>query len=181
MNDMKLGRSTASDTREKLSSQDVISLLNLEPLPGEGGFFHQTYKSSTRLDIPDIGNRAVSTAIYYLMTQKEFSALHRLKHDEVFHFYRGTPVEMLQIYPDGQYKIFILGNDVARQHMPQVIVPSGVWQGLRLLHSDRDDWALLGTTVAPGFEFADFELGDRASIADRFPDIRKLIEKFTRD
>src|SRR5207249_3960045 len=97
------------------------------------------------------GDRSVSTAIYYLLTPGTFSALHRLKSDEIFHFYAGSPVKMLQLHEDGRGEEIILGSDVLAGQQPQVLVRRGVWQGSYLLPGG--EFALLGCTVAPGFEY----------------------------
>ncbi|HTY09169.1 MAG TPA: cupin domain-containing protein, partial [Candidatus Edwardsbacteria bacterium] len=120
-------------------------MLNLKPLELEGGYFSETYRSRTRIPADRRGQRPCSTAIYYLLTPDTFSALHRLRSDEVFHFYAGDPVEMLLLRPGGQSEVLVLGNDLARRRRPQVIVPRGVWQGARLARGGQ--WALLGTTV----------------------------------
>src|SRR5581483_11176343 len=100
---------------------------------------------------------AAATAIYYLLTPDTVSAMHRLATDEIFHFYLGDPVEMLQLRPDGSHRVAILGPDLDAGQRPQIVVPRGVWQGARLVPGGR--FALLGTTVAPGFDYADYETG----------------------
>jgi predicted cupin superfamily sugar epimerase len=165
-----------------LTTREVIELLDLVPLTVEGGYFRETYRS--RLAIPAAalpqdygGERNVSTAIYYLLTPETFSAIHRVKSDEVFHFYAGDPVEMLQLWPDGTGRVVVIGNDLAAGHVPQLVVPGGVWQGARLLSGGQ--WALLGCTVAPGFDYADFESGDRADLVARYPAHRERIVALT--
>ncbi len=145
---------------------ELIRALDLRPLPDEGGLFRETYRS------------AHSTAIYYLVTPDQFSALHRVRGDEVFHFYLGDPVEMLQLHDDGRGTLVTLGTDLARGMRPQVVVPGGVWQGTRLRPGGA--FALLGTTMAPGFDPADFELGARATLVTRYPEFAVEIERFTR-
>src|SRR5262249_56808086 len=120
-------------------------------------------------------DRRASTAIYYLLTPGTFSALHRLQTDEVFHFYLGDPVRMLQLLPDGTGRTVVLGPDVlAGQHL-QVMVPRGVWQGSLL--EPGGEFALLGCTVAPGFEYVDYEHGDREGLIARYPQFAELIER----
>ena len=123
------------------------------------------------------GSRNACTAIYYLLTPNTFSELHRLATDEVFHFYTGTPVRMLQLFPDGRALEVVLGPDVLAGQQPQVIVPQGVWQGSLL--EPGGDFALLGCTVAPGFDYADYETGDRAALLAQYPQQRTLIERLT--
>lgn len=160
-----------------LTPQDVIRMLGLVPLPGEGGYFRETYRSA--LSLPGVAARELSTAIYYLLTRDSFSAIHRLPGDEVFHFYLGDPVEMLQLRPDGAAARLTIGTDLANGMRPQVIVPGGTWQGSRLLPGG--DFSLLGTTMAPGFDARDFELGDRAELLGRHPGHADLIRALTRE
>jgi uncharacterized protein len=120
----------------------------------------------------------LSTAIYYLLTPETFSALHRLRSDEVFHFYLGDPVEMLQLLPGGEGRLHVLGTDLAAGMRPQVVVPRDVWQGARLLPGGS--LALLGTTVAPGFDPADCESGKRDALVAAYPDFRERIVALTR-
>jgi predicted cupin superfamily sugar epimerase len=138
-----------------MTAAELIALLDLAPLPAEGGFYRETYRS------------AHSTAIYYLLTPECHSRLHRLTGDEVYHFYLGDPVEMLLLSPTGDGEVVLLGPDLVAGQRVQVVVPGGVWQGSRLLPGGA--WALLGTTMAPPFQFADFTMGDAASLAIRYP------------
>jgi predicted cupin superfamily sugar epimerase len=162
--------------------EDIIKKLDLKPLSGEGGYFKETYRSNIYVSI-NLGNdkkivsRNLQTAIYYFITPKDFSALHRLKSDEIFHFYAGDPVEMIQISEDGVMKKIIIGSDIMNNQLPQVVVPNGTWQGTRLLPGGK--WALLGTTVSPGFEFSDFELGNREELLKLFPQFTNEIILFT--
>lgn len=149
-----------------MTVSEIIAWLGLKPLPHEGGFFAETYRS------------AHSTAIYYLLTPNTFSALHRLKSDELFHFYLGDPVEMLQLWPDGSGRKITLGHNLAAGQHPQALVPAGVWQGARLLPGGA--FALLGTTVAPPFEWSSFELGAREQLAQIYPAYRDAIYRLTR-
>jgi predicted cupin superfamily sugar epimerase len=163
--------------------EELITLLNLTPHP-EGGYYRESYRSTERIPnnaLPSRyeGDRAYSTAIYYLLTSNTYSALHRLKTDEVYHFYLGDPVEMLQLLPDGRGSVIRLGDEVKSGMHLQVAVPSGVWQGSRLILGG--ECALLGTTVAPGFEFADFEIGRRSELLLSHPRFRDLIVALTRE
>jgi predicted cupin superfamily sugar epimerase len=155
---------------------DLIKALNLQPHPMEGGFFRETYRSDE--SISHCGqSRSLATAIYYLLTPTTFSALHRLPTDEIFHFYCGSPVEMLQLWPDGHWSILLLGTEVLAGHHPQVVVPGGVWQGSRLLPGG--EYALLGTTMAPGFDYADYEAGHREELIQLYPDCAERIRLLT--
>lgn len=166
-----------------MTAEEVIAYLQLDPHPVEGGFFRETYRSKASLPadvLPEHGQtRSISTAIYYLLTPATVSALHRLPGDEVFHFYLGDPVEMLQLWPDGSTKTIILGNDLSKGHVPQLVVPGGVWQGSHLLPGGR--YALLGATMAPGFDYTDYVSGLRDELTPRYPAVRELIAKLTSD
>jgi predicted cupin superfamily sugar epimerase len=156
----------------------IIAALGLVPHPKEGGWFREIYRAAETLPEHALGGRyagprAVSTAIYYLLTPMTFSALHRLAGDEVFHFYAGDPVEQLRLYADGSGEIVTIGNNLASGHRPQVLVPRGVWQGARLAPGGR--YALLGCTVAPGFDYADYESGNRAALAADYPGFTEQI------
>lgn len=167
-----------------LIADQIVALLGLVPLPGEGGLFRQTYRAAETIPAVALparygSPRRFATAIYYLLTDDpdSFSALHRLKTDEVYHFYLGDPVEMLQLWPDGSIKTIALGNDLGAGQHVQCIVPAGVWQGSRLCPGGQ--FALLGATVAPGFDYADYEGGERASLLVDFPDAAAWIRKLT--
>ncbi len=165
-----------------LTGDQIKSLLNLAPHPAEGGFFAETYRADEGIPTAALpsryrGERVFGTAIYYLLTPETFSAMHRLASDEIFHFYLGDPVEMLHLYPDGSGKVVTLGPDLAQGMRPQVVVPRDVWQGSRPVPGGR--FALLGTTVAPGFEFADYEHARRDDLLSSYPTFRDLIVSLT--
>jgi predicted cupin superfamily sugar epimerase len=122
------------------------------------------------------GQRCASTAIYYLLTPGTFSEMHRLPTDEVFHFYLGDPVEMLQLHPDGRGEVIRIGNNLAAGEWPQVLAPGDVWQGSRLVGGRL---ALLGTTVAPGFEYADYTSGRRDELTATYPEFADMITALT--
>ncbi|MBY9007699.1 MAG: cupin domain-containing protein [Candidatus Lokiarchaeota archaeon] len=162
--------------------QEIITKLKLIPHPKEGGFFFETYRSSEIIKkqaLPERynDNRCIGTAIYYLLTNSTFSEMHRLGSDEIFHFYLGDPVEMLQLYPDGSSKIVILGNKILENMKVQTIVPRNVWQGAKLIN--EGEYALLGTTVAPGFEYIDYEQGNREELISKYPKYKNLITLLT--
>lgn len=165
------------------SAQRLKELLRLEPHPREGGWFRQTYASGERFpqdSLPKryIGDRSAGTAIYYLLTPDTFSEIHRLASDEVFHFYLGDPVEMLQLKPNGQGEIVRMGSDIEGGTMPQLLVPQSVWQGSRLIAGG--EVALLGCTVSPGFDYADYEQGTREELTAAYPAFTEMIRKLTR-
>ena len=166
-----------------MTANEIKALLNLEPHPREGGWFRQTWR--TEEEIPHAAlparypaARAAGTCIYYLLAPGTFSEMHRLASDEIFHFYYGDPVEMLQLLPDGTGKTVILGSDLSRGQNPQLIVPKNIWQGSRLLPGGQV--ALLGCTVSPGFDYADYETGHRAELIRDYPKFAELIELLTR-
>jgi predicted cupin superfamily sugar epimerase len=158
---------------------EIRKRLGLQPLPAEGGYFRETYRSALPLYSLAGGERSAATAIYYLLAPGAFSALHRLPGDEVFHFYLGDPVEMLQLLPDGSFRTVVIGSDLVAGMEPQWVVPGGVWQGCRLREGGR--LALMGTTMSPGFDPADFEPGVRASLLAEYPGARDAILKLTRE
>lgn len=127
---------------------------------------------------PDGASRAWSTAMYYLLTSDTFSAMHRLKADEVYHFYLGDPIEMLNLHSDGTEEVIRLGGDIISGALVQHTVAAGVWQGSRLV--DGGEFALLGTTVSPGFEFSDFEEATKDDLCAKYPGSAQLIGKLTR-
>lgn len=156
------------------TADELIAALNLQKHPLEGGYFRETYRSVENIDRPP-GARSLGTAIYYLVTPTSISALHRLPTDEIFHFYLGDPVRMLQLWPDGSSRTVILGSDILAGHQPQLVVPGGVWQGSHLIEGGR--FALLGTTMAPGFDYADYEAGRRDELIAAYPDCADLIRR----
>src|SRR5262245_32308762 len=121
-----------------MTADEVKRRFGLEPLAHEGGFFRRTYESAGKFSPRGHkGERHYSTAIYYLVTPESFSSLHRVPQDELFHFYAGDPVEMLQITETGEKKLIVIGNDLSRGHEPQCVAPGGVWQGTRLISGGR--------------------------------------------
>jgi len=124
------------------------------------------------------GNRPMSTAIYYLLEPGTFSEMHVLASDEVFHFYLGDPVKMLQLLPDGSSAVFTLGPDLAAGQHVQLVVPAGAWQGTRLIGEGKV--ALLGCTVTPGFDFADYRSASAEELIGKWPAQAERIEALTR-
>jgi hypothetical protein len=167
-----------------LTAERVIALLGLEPLPLEGGHFRETYRAEEDFApgcLPPryTGVRPHGSAIYYLLREDTCSALHRLRSDEVYHFYLGQSVEMLLLYPDERDETLILGPDLETEQRVQAVAPRGVWQGSRLAHPTPGGFALLGTTMAPAYDAADFELGDRAALLAAYPRRAELIRALT--
>ena len=149
----------------------------------EGGYYRETYRSSVTIAHEALppefaGARPVATAIYFLLAEEDFSALHRLKSDEMWHFYAGDALEVHVISPEGQHSMLRLGADPRGEEVLQAVVQAGSWFGSRL--RAPNSYALVGCTVAPGFDFSDFELGARAELIRRYPQHRELILQLTR-
>lgn len=168
-----------------LTAQQIIDFLKLEALPVEGGLFRQNWRSSELIPasaLPEryMGEKPFGTAIYALLTDEtnSFSAMHKLPTDEVYHFYLGDPIEMLQLHPDGSSKRVILGQDLLNGQHVQYVARRNIWQGFRLIPGGA--WALIGTTMAPGFTVTDFILGERQELLARFPTEQELICALTR-
>jgi predicted cupin superfamily sugar epimerase len=167
-----------------MTAEDVKKLLGLQPHPREGGWYVRTYEAAELVaaaafaDGRYAGARRTGTAIYYLLEPETFSEMHRLQSDEVFHFYAGDAVEMLQLREGRRGATIVIGNDLLRGQRPQAVVERGVWQGSRLVKGGR--WALLGCTVSPGFEFEDYETGERAELSAGWPEFAEEITALTR-
>jgi uncharacterized protein len=159
-----------------------IRKLELEPHP-EGGYYRQTYRADLVLPEESLppnftGPRSVSTAIYFLLDAENFSAFHRLRSDELWHFYAGGALLVHVIEADGHYFKIQLGNDPEGGDVLQSIVKAGCWFASKV--KDGKSFALVGCTVAPGFDFEDFELAEREELARSYPQHRELIERLTR-
>jgi predicted cupin superfamily sugar epimerase len=160
-----------------MTAAEIKELLKLEAHPVEGGYFRRTYTSANTVETP-AGERAMGSAIYYLLEPGTFSEMHVLTSDELFHFYLGDPVEMLQLWPDGKSRIVILGPDLATGQQVQHLVPAGVWQGTRLIGDGQV--ALLGCSVVPGFDFADYVSGSYVELVAKWPDESLRMRALTR-
>jgi predicted cupin superfamily sugar epimerase len=164
-----------------VEAQYWIDRLGLQPHP-EGGYYRETYRSSQRLLgcclFQHEGSRVAATAIYFLLPGEQFSALHRLRSDEIWHFYAGSPLTIHVIDPQGNLSQLKLGKDIENGESFQVVVPAGCWFGATV--DEPDGYTLVGCTVAPGFEFEDFELGSRQQLIEQYPQHRELIERLTR-
>ncbi len=165
-----------------LTAQQVKDLLKLEPLAVEGGFFSEVYRSAHQLTNGGLpqgysGPRPLATSIYYLLTPDTFSAMHKLPGDEVYHFYLGDPVEMLNLKADGTAEAILIGPDIAAGMRLQHAVPGGTWQGSRLAPGGK--FALMGTTMSPGFAFEDYHSGKRDELSAAYPAYAPLISMLT--
>ena len=170
----------------RINADVLIRELGLEPLPVEGGHFRQTYKSHETVSIAQDGQdkpflKPRSTAILYLLSADpdSFSAIHKLPADEIYHFYLGDPVELLLLRQDGTSEIVTLGHDVPNGQQIQFTVPAGAWQGSRLVPGG--DFALMGTTMTPGFINEDYLPGEGEALARQYPDRAGLIASLTRE
>lgn len=152
------------------SARAVIDAFELQPLAGEGGYFRQTWRSAT------------ASVIFFLLTDHDFSALHRLMQDELWLFHAGDPVEQVQLSGAGPARVTRMGPDVLAGDRPQVVVPAGTWQGAALDRSQsrREGFALLSCIVSPPWDERDFTLGGRADLIQQFPDEAELIRRLTR-
>ncbi len=164
----------------KIQAGDIIRRLNLKPLPEEGGYYSETYRSKHRLAADSLaagfeGSHSLATTIFYLITSESFSRMHRLPSDEVWHFYLGDPAEQLLLFPDGTGKVVTLGNDITKGELLQSVVPALAWQGTIL--KPGGSFALFGTTVTPGFEFADYQPGSRDQLRENYQDFEAEIIK----
>jgi len=168
-----------------LSALRLIELLQLEPLPVEGGHFRQTWVAADGIPAGALPARygrskPAGTAIYYLLTDDpdSFSALHRLPTDEVYHFYLGDPVEQWLLHEEGTVERIVLGPDVEAGQRVQHVAPRTAWQGSRLVAGGR--FALLGTTMAPGFDPGDYDAGEREALLASYPHAAQVIRALTR-
>lgn len=160
-----------------------VRRLKLEPHP-EGGYYRQTYRSDeiiSQAALPEgfTGPRAASTAIYFLLEGENFSAFHRLRSDEIWHFYTGSPLVVHVIDSAGRSSPIPLGSDPEAGQVFQAVVRAGSWFASHV--ADWKGWALVGCTVAPGFDFEDFEIATQKKLVDEYPQHRELIRKLTRD
>lgn len=155
-----------------LSADELVARLGLKPHP-EGGFYKETYRSTETLVLPR-GRRSVCTAILYLLPEGGFSALHRIKSDELWFHHAGGDMVVAELAPDGTLRETVLGPGKEPQH----VVPAGAWFGA---YAPRGSgFSLVSCTVSPGFDFADFEMGSRADLLKAFPSRRAVVEKLTR-
>jgi predicted cupin superfamily sugar epimerase len=149
----------------------------------EGGYYAETYRSAENIPkegLPDrfAGSRSHSTAIYFLLQSVDFSGFHRIKSDEMWHFYAGQALEIFVIFPDtGQLEIIRLGADPDKDEVFQAVVPAGTWFGSR--PASGSSYCLVGCTVAPGFDFEDFEMADRNALLEAFPAHSQVIHELT--
>ena len=159
----------------------IIDRLQLQPHP-EGGYFRETYRSTGTIPKEILGKdytsmRNYSTGIYFLITSESFSAFHKIRQDEMWHFYQGSAMILHMISPEGKYSSVHIGNDLDADEVPQFTVPGGYWFASEVLK--KASFSLLGCTVAPGFDFEDFEMPSRKELEHLFPQHKEVITKLT--
>jgi predicted cupin superfamily sugar epimerase len=163
-------------------AKTCIQTLQLQPHP-EGGFYKETYRSELLVEVAGSAagallRRSVSTAIYFLLEQGNFSAFHKIGADEMWHFYAGQALEVLELFEGGELRCTRLGPDFSQAELPQHVVRANTWFASRVAAGGA--YALVGCTVAPGFDFADFCLADRATLQAGFPLHSAVIASLTR-
>ncbi len=159
----------------------IIKEFDLKPHP-EGGYFKETYRSIGKINEDSLasnyrGKRNYSTCIYYLLKSNSFSSFHRIKQDEIWHFYDGSPLRLYILTETGELSQFILGRDFMNGQRPQLIVPGNHWFAASVIN--ENDFSLVGCTVSPGFNFMDFELANRKELISQFPQHQKIITELT--
>lgn len=155
-----------------------VERLELEPHP-EGGFFKETYRSSLSTEFTGFSSeRNVSTGIYFLLTAGNFSAFHRIKSDEMWHFYAGDGLSIFVIHENGKAEEIKLGLDLEKGEVPQAVVPANCWFASKV--KEGGAYGLVGCTVAPGFDFRDFEMAMRTQLISEFPQHTNIVKALTR-
>jgi predicted cupin superfamily sugar epimerase len=163
------------------TAEDIIYRYGLQPHP-EGGYFKETYRSDEKIKKEALGesysgDRNCSTCIYFLLTSDKFSAFHRIKQDEIWHFYEGAPLRIHMITEDGEYSEVVVGRYLEAGEEPQYVVKGGVWFAVEVL--EDNSFSFVGCTVSPGFDFQDFEMPTRQFLLDKFPKLEHIITSFT--
>ena len=164
-----------------MTAKDIINQFDLTEHP-EGGFYKETYRSKSKISNENlasnfVGDRNVSTCIYFLLTPEKFSAFHKINQDEIWHFYKGTTLKLHMISPTGEYSFVLIGNDLANNEQPQFVVPATYWFAAEVIQ--ENSYAFTGCTVAPGFDFRDFVLPERKELTVLFPQHKDIITKLT--
>ena len=164
-----------------MTAKDLIKKFDLIEHP-EGGFYKETYRSNSVINNKNltsnfIGDRNVSTCIYFLLTSDKFSAFHKINQDEIWHFYKGTTLKLHMISPKGVYSYVLIGNNIINNELPQFVVPANYWFAAEIIK--EKSYAFTGCTVAPGFDFKDFVLPKRKELIKLFPKHSEIIIKLT--
>ncbi len=163
-------------------AEEYINRLQLSPHP-EGGYYKEIYRAGEIYQAEHLPgrytkSRVFSTSIYFMLEGSQVSNLHRLKSDEIWHFYDGSGVIIYGIAEDGRITEILLGNNIDNGELPQAVIREGTWFCAEV--ADKSSYSLIGCTVSPGFEFEDFELGEREKLLKQFPAHEKIIKKFTK-
>nr|WP_299384097.1 cupin domain-containing protein [Allomuricauda sp.] len=164
------------------TAEVIIDKFDLKPHP-EGGFFKEVYRSKGQIAaeaLPDQYGTArnYTTSIYFLLTSDTFSAFHKIKQDEIWHFYSGSPLMLYVISEEGELSEHSIGNDFGKGQVPQFVVPGNHWFAAKTIHPD--DYSFVGCTVSPGFDFKDFVLPERRKLLEKFPEHSDIIKSLTR-
>jgi predicted cupin superfamily sugar epimerase len=164
------------------TAEKIVTNLNLKPHP-EGGFFRETYRSEGHIDDKNLlkkynSVRSYSTCIYFMLTSDHFSAFHRIRQDEIWHFYNGSTLILHMINHEGEYLSQKIGINIENNEVPQFVVPGGFWFAAEVLGNDA--YSLIGCTVSPGFDFNDFELKGQDELIEIFPNHEPVIKRLTR-
>jgi uncharacterized protein len=166
---------------KNLTSKSLIDKFKLKAHP-EGGYFYENYRSKGKISSSNLwegaGNfRNYSTAIYFLLENEQFSAFHKIKQDEMWHFYAGTTLLLHMINKKGSYELVKIGNNIDKDSFFQYVVPAGTWFASEV--EDKNSFSFCGCTVSPGFEFKDFEMPSRKKLLSKFPKQQKIISRLT--
>ncbi|MDP2038984.1 MAG: cupin domain-containing protein [Ignavibacteria bacterium] len=161
----------------------IAERLSLQPHP-EGGYFKEVYRAEDKIEMVALpkrfsGDRNVCTSIYFILAGNDKSHFHKIKSDEIWHFYSGSVLFLHQIDINGNYSRIKIGNDIVAGETPQAIIPHGNWFAAEV--EDKNSFALVGCTVSPGFDFADFELAKQKDLCGKFPQHSDLIKRFTKE
>lgn len=159
--------------------KNLVDQLELQPHP-EGGYFSEIYRNESLIHTKDgkfPDSRNICTSIYYLLKGRDKSLFHRIKSDEIWHHYEGAPVTIHTIFDDGLYRAYHLGKEIIRGKSPQIVIPAYTWFGVTV--DNEESYSLCGCTVAPGFDFKDFELADRYMLLQAFPEHEAIIKELT--
>ena len=159
-----------------MNGKEIVQKLGLLEHP-EGGFYKETYRSSCSMETEQNTIRNISTAIYFLLENNNISLFHRIQSDELWFFHQGEPLEIVFI-TEGVLNIIILGNSFEKGEVPQATIPANTWFASNV--KQRKGYSLVSCTVAPGFDFADFELASRENLLQEFPHLKEIIQKFTK-
>lgn len=175
----------AADAPMPPAAKAIIDHYHMRSIPHEGPWFLQTFKSDDVIEGALAerykGKRWAYTAIYAVFTRSDFSAMHKLATDELWHFYGGSPAQILLLYPDGRGEVKIWGSDVLKGEEPQIMVPRGTWMGARPIGDPKVAYSFGANTLSPGFEYADYEPGYRDELVKLYPSFAPTITELTRD